>query len=226
MKLTPVRAPFAGFRSGLFLALSLSFALLGCQAKVDAPGPLVMSDAEYENWEIALVEMRILKNEEFRDPARSPFEGQRLAEFEFLDFFFPNRDLVFRTQFVAAAGTDTVSLTKRKGNVVPYLQRGQVSFRWDGKVHTLAVFGPVDTAGGDYLWLPFYDETSGQSTYGGGRYLDVEVSPEGLVDLDFNYAYNPLCDYNPDRFNCTLPPVGNRLPFAVEAGEKSYGGGH
>jgi uncharacterized protein len=222
MKLNSVRIKTAGVRFLVPVVIVFSVALFGCQARVDAPGSLVMSEAEYEAWEIELVEMRILKNEEFKDPARSPFEGQRQAEFEFLDFYYPNRDLVFRTEFVASAGTDTVSLTKRKGNVVPYLQRGQVSFQWDGVVHTLAVFGPVDTAHGDYLWLPFYDETSGKSTYGGGRYLDVEVSTEGLVDLDFNYAYNPLCDYNAEKFNCTMPPAGNRVSFAVEAGEKSY----
>jgi uncharacterized protein (DUF1684 family) len=88
------------------------------------------------------------------------------------------------------------------------------------------VFGPANPAAGDYLWLPFFDGTSGRETYAGGRYLDIEVDAEGMVDLDFNYAYNPLCDYNPDRYNCTLPPPENTLPFAVEAGEKTLGQGH
>jgi len=43
-----------------------------------------------------------------------------------------------------------------------------------------------------------------------------------MVDLDFNYAYNPLCDYNAEKYNCTLPPTESQLDFAVEAGEKSY----
>ena len=49
---------------------------------------------------------------------------------------------------------------------------------------------------------------------------------EGMVDLDFNYAYNPLCDYNPEKYNCTLPPATNRLGFPVEAGEKTFHADH
>ena len=101
-----------------------------------------------------------------------------------------------------------------------------MNFSHGGKAHSLDVFGPADTSGGDYLWLPFFDATSGKETYAGGRYLDITVDAEGMVDLDFNYAYNPLCDYNPDRYNCTLPPTDNTLPFAVEAGEKTLNPGH
>ena len=84
----------------------------------------------------------------------------------------------------------------------------------------------ADVSDGNYLWLPFTDATSGQETYGGGRYLDITLDDEGMVDLDFNYAYNPLCDYNADKYNCTLPPAGNHLDFMVEAGEKTFGTGH
>ena len=226
MKAIPVPAMSAFGRLSVLVVFLFSLALLGCEAKVDAPGSYVMSDAEYEDWEIDLVEMRIEKNEDFSDSTKSPLPAESLPGFEGLNYFFPEKGLVFRTPFVAAAGTDTVSLTKRKGEVVPYLKRGQVSFGYRGAVHTLAIFGPADTSHGDYLWLPFYDETSGKTTYGGGRYLDVEISTEGLVDLDFNYAYNPLCDYNAEKYNCTLPPVENSLPFAVEAGEKSFSADH
>ena len=213
-------------RFSILMVLLFSLALLGCEAKVEVPGSVVMSETEYEDWEIDLVEMRIEKNEDFSNPDRSPLREESIPEFEGLNYFFPKRELVFRTPFVASAGTDTVSLTKRKGEVVPYLRQGHVSFVWEGQVRTLAIFGPADPEGGDYLWLPFYDETSGKSTYGGGRYLEVEVSAEGLVNLDFNYAYNPLCDYNTERYNCTLPPEENRLAFSVEAGEKSFSTAH
>jgi len=205
------------------LLLIISLALLtGCGSKEEAPGPLEMSTEEFEAWEIALVEMRIERNEEFFQPETSPIKAGDLQGFEGLNYYFPQAELRFRTPFVAEAGSDTVSLTKRKGQTVPYLRRGQVAFTNQGQVYHLDVFGPADTADGDFLWLPFFDETNGQDTYAGGRYLDLKVDAEGLVDLDFNYAYNPLCDYNPDKYNCTLPPLGNKLDFAVEAGEKSF----
>ena len=212
----------------------LMFALLlgGCGEAIDeetglggsthrAPGPLVMNEVEHDRWEIALVDMRIEKNEEFRQPQRTPLRPGDLDGFEGLEYYFPRPDLRFRTRFVAEAGQDTVRLTKRQGQEVAYIRRGRVHFSHQGRQHSLAVFGPAETSQGDYLWLPFFDETNGKTTYPGGRYLDLEIDDEGMVDLDFNFAYNPLCDYNPDRYNCTLPPVENTLPFPVEAGEKT-----
>jgi len=184
-----------------------------------------MDPEEYERWEIALVEMRIEKNEEFTVAERSPLREADIPAFEGLNYYFPQPELRFRTPLVAAPDDERVVLTKRKGQEVPYVRKGHVAFRYDGKVHRLEVFGPAEGEQ-DYLWLPFFDATSGGETYPGGRYLDLAVGEDGMVDLDFNYAYNPLCDYNPERYNCTLPPPGNRLDFAVEAGEKTYGAGH
>jgi uncharacterized protein (DUF1684 family) len=204
--------------------LLILIAAAGCgdkAAKDEAPGPFAMSAEEYERWEIALVEMRIEKNEAFAMPEQTPLLKSDLPTFEGLNYYFPKADLRFRTPLVKAAGTDTVSLTKRKGQTVPYLKRGEVAFTYADKLHRLDIFGPA-TGDQDYLWLPFFDATSGKETYGGGRYIDVAVDTLGFVDLDFNYSYNPLCDYNPETYNCTLPPLTNRLEFAVEAGEKIF----
>jgi uncharacterized protein (DUF1684 family) len=213
----------------LFLSVLLTaslFPLTGCGSPEEAPGPVAMDEKQHEVWEIALVEMRIDKNEEFANPERTPLPVDKLPAFEGLNYYFPRPDLRFRTRLTAESRADTVTLTKRKGDEVRYVRKGTVAFRHQEQVHRLAVFGPADTTGGDYLWLPFFDATSGQETYGGGRYLDVKVDADGLVEIDFNRAYNPLCDYNPDAFNCTLPPRGNTLPFAVEAGEKLFAGAH
>jgi len=220
------RSPFTMLPFVLSLAVIASLGLVGCGGKEEAPGALEMDQVEFERWEIALVEMRIEKNEEFAKPEASPLAEADLPGFEGLNYYFPKPEMRFKTPFMAEAGKDTVYLTKRRGETVPYLRQGRVAFTHEDAVYTLEVFGPADTGGGDYLWLPFFDATNGKETYPMGRYLDVTVDPEGMVDLDFNYAYNPLCDYNPDKYNCTLPPDGNKLPFAVEAGEKSFHGDH
>ncbi|MBK8167040.1 MAG: DUF1684 domain-containing protein [bacterium] len=208
------------------LAAATLFPLAGCGSEPPAPGAVAMDAAQHEAWEIALVEMRIDKNEEFSDPERTPLPAEKLPGFEGLNYYFPKPELRFRTQLLAEAKPDTVRLAKRKGNDVRYVRRGTVAFSHAGKVHRLGVFAPVDPGADGHLWLPFYDATSGKETYGGGRYLDLRRDADGLIDLDFNYAYNPLCDYNPDAFNCTLPPRENTLEFAVEAGEKLFAGDH
>ncbi|MBU0741536.1 DUF1684 domain-containing protein [bacterium] len=193
----------------------------GCGER--APGPVTMDDAEQEAWEIRLVEMRIDKNERFTDPEQTPLMEQDLPGFEGLNYYYPVPELRFRVPFVETAAADTVTLVKRQGESVRYLRKGHVAFKHEGSVYKLQAFGPVGAApDGDYLWLPFYDETSGEETFGGGRYLDLEVDDEGIAELDFNFAYNPLCDYNHERYNCTLPPEENRLEIPVRAGEKLF----
>lgn len=71
----------------------------------------------------------------------------------------------------------------------------------------------------DRLFVPFADATSGKETYPGGRYLEIPRSPTGVYLVDFNRAFNPYCYYNP-TYDCPYPPKENRLPVAVEAGEK------
>jgi hypothetical protein len=80
---------------------------------------------------------------------------------------------------------------------------------------------------GGGLFLPFKDLTNGGKTYGGGRYLYDTIkgadlgAGNGALVLDFNYAYNPSCAYNP-RWICPLPPRENALYAAVEAGELAF----
>jgi uncharacterized protein (DUF1684 family) len=78
---------------------------------------------------------------------------------------------------------------------------------------------------GGGLFLPFRDTTSGDETYGAGRYLldtikgaDLGVENGRLV-LDFNFAYNPSCAYDP-KWLCPLAPIGNRLEVPVRFGER------
>jgi len=204
-----------------FLVLMALCMLGGCGGK-DAPGPVEMDEGQLEQWEIALVEMRIEKNEAFMDTATTSLPLADLPSFEGLNYYYPEPSLRFQVPFKAASNPDTVVLEKKKGEQVAYLRKGSVSFRVDNKKYSLAVFGPAKPDPEDYLWLPFYDTTNGTETYPGGRYLDLTLASDGKIELDFNYAYNPLCDYNPEKYNCTFPPSENTLPFPVNAGEKLY----
>lgn len=98
---------------------------------------------------------------------------------------------------------------------------GTVVFERDGKTYRLdAIEGSPE--GG--LFLIFGDTTNGKETYGAGRYLDTDPPKDGKVVVDFNTAYNPPCAFTAFA-TCPLPPRQNKLPVAVEAGEKKFAGG-
>lgn len=104
---------------------------------------------------------------------------------------------------------------------------GVAVFERDGREWRLHAL-PGDSDEGS-LWLIFADATNGGTTYGGGRFLySGPVQPDGSVVVDFNLAYNPPCVFTPFA-TCPLPPAVNRLPLAIEAGERRFvppGTGH
>jgi uncharacterized protein (DUF1684 family) len=96
---------------------------------------------------------------------------------------------------------------------------GTLAFTLNGTPYTLLAFADIDAPSMNRLFVPFGDLTSGHETYGGGRYIELDRTPTGLYDLDFNRAYHPYCLYNP-KFECPVPPLENRLLVAIRAGER------
>lgn len=71
------------------------------------------------------------------------------------------------------------------------------------------------------LFIPFYDDTYSDETYGGGCYLVLDLPDNDELILVFNMAYNPSCAYNRDH-SCPIPPKENYLPVIVKTGELMY----
>jgi len=97
---------------------------------------------------------------------------------------------------------------------------GAFVFAKSGKEYRLDA---VQEPGHEELFIMFGDETNGSETYGAGRYMYAARPAEGMKSiLDFNKSYNPPCAFT--KFaTCPLPPLQNRLPLAITAGEKNYG---
>jgi uncharacterized protein (DUF1684 family) len=99
---------------------------------------------------------------------------------------------------------------------------GAVVFERNGKTFKIDAVNEGD----NYLFLIVADETSGEETYGGGRFLYVKKPDStGVIDLDFNKAYNPPCVFT-KYATCPLPPEQNYLKLRIDAGEKMYATGH
>ena len=121
----------------------------------------------------------------------------------------------------ATPGTgDHVTLPTSTGKLREMTIAGQLVFEADGREQRLTAYLTHGHGEAHELFVPFRDATSGQATYGSGRYLDVPyLGEDGEYLLDFNLAYNPSCSYDP-RWACPLSPPANRLPIPVRAGER------
>jgi uncharacterized protein (DUF1684 family) len=98
-----------------------------------------------------------------------------------------------------------------------YASPGQLEFALDGAPFRLTAFNGKQPGS---LLVLFTDATSGVTTYAANRSVQVGApNAQGQVAIDFNRAVNLPCAYT-DLATCPLPPAENRLPIAVEAGEK------
>ena len=147
-------------------------------------------------------------------PDRVLFEGLPIAPYDpHWRFELPVLDAE-PGGFEFATGTD---------GIVPFERVGLVEIPDAG---TLDVWRLKSYGGG--LFVPVRDALAGRpgGTYGGGRYLIDTIkgadlgldSARGTIVLDFNFAYNPSCAYDP-AWACPLAQPGNVLPVPVPVGE-------
>jgi uncharacterized protein len=141
-------------------------------------------------------------------PLRTGFRGLR--------WYDPNPAYRTTGTFTAYAEVKTVQIPNILGDLEPFRALGTVAFTLAGATHTMEAWGNMKR-----LWFVFRDRTSGRDTYPSARFLYTEPVVDGKVVVDFNFAQNPPCAYNPHT-TCPLPPSQNRLPIAIEAGEKKY----
>jgi uncharacterized protein (DUF1684 family) len=120
----------------------------------------------------------------------------------------------------------TLEIAGSAGSRIAFTRFAEARFELLAAEHSLELYWLEAYGGG--VFLPFVDATSGGQTYGGGRYLldtvkGADLGEEGgRLVLDFNFAYNPSCAYDP-RWACPLTPSGNRLGVPVRAGELAPG---
>ena len=157
----------------------------------------------------------------FRDHPQTPLEPGTAELFRGLEYF--GYDPAFRVPAAVEREQEhLLRLTVSSGEPIAFRRFARAVFALSGTACELPLYWLEGYAGG--LFLPFADATSGEHTFGAGRYLldtakgaDLGVA-EGRLVLDFNFAYNPSCAYRAS-WSCPLPPAESRLPVAVRAGE-------
>lgn len=167
-------------------------------------------------------ETRQTKNEYFKNNPNSPIPNQKRDQFKELHYFPIDLEYRVTTSINEYTDKDTIVMTTTKKREQYYLRWGEFDFTIDGHRDTLRVYQPLQTSADQdpYFFIPFYDATNNQSTYGGGRYLDIAQQEKNKYVIDFNQAYNPYCAYDYERWSCPMPPMENTVDFPIKAGEK------
>jgi uncharacterized protein len=157
---------------------------------------------------------RAEKDQFFRS-RNSPLPANLRAGFSGLVYYPENPSLRFSSlPLVPDPSREATLMQTSNGSQRVYLRSGWLEFLQT----RLAVFAPEGADDGA-LFIPFRDATSGNETYGSGRYLEAHLE-NNLVQLDFNLAYNPYCAYS-DGWSCPIPPLENWLTIPILAGEKN-----
>jgi uncharacterized protein (DUF1684 family) len=165
------------------------------------------------------------QNAKFKDASTSPLTKKDRKEFESLDFFKFDSTFVVTAELKLIPDTKWFNMkttTKRLSKERIY---GVLTLSIHNETYRLNVYQGeenMQTEGlEDYLFLPFLDDTNGEESYGGGRYIDLRIPVSDTIIIDFNRAYNPYCVYN-EKFSCPIVPRDNYLPIEIKAGVKSY----
>ena len=160
---------------------------------------------------------RAAKDKFYARDRRAPLTSEQQRGFKGLSYFPENANLVINAKIDRKVEPGVIRMETTKGQQQTYRRHGVVRFEVDGEATQITLY---ESDHGHELFLPFRDATSGKETYGAGRYLDLHAHGDQIT-IDFNYAYNPNCAYNPD-WNCPLPPAENWLKVPIRAGEKTF----
>jgi uncharacterized protein (DUF1684 family) len=155
----------------------------------------------------------------FFKSARSPLPHSQRAAFTGLSYYPPDAAWQIEATLEPDAAREQVVMPTSTGDERVYERLGWAVFDVNGSSQRLALYVPAGDLEPESAFVPFMDATSGSETYGGGRYLDARLEGERVL-LDFNLAYHPYCAYAPN-FSCPIPPLENRLPVPVRAGERN-----
>ena len=187
---------------------------------------LSFSQQESKKYIADLKKERKEKDKEFINPEESPLPKEEIKGFKGLKYYKPDARYRITAQMQRYSTPDTIKMKTTTERLPLYIVFGRAIFTIDGKKDTLTIFRNVGlmTKEGyeDYLFVPFIDETSGETSYGGGRYIDARIPKDDLLILDFNKAYNPYCVYNKKKYSCPIPPRENFINARIKAGEKDY----
>jgi len=196
------------------MLLLLSF-LTGCSKKIT-----------FDDYTASIKDFQYELNAKYADEKDSPLMEEDLKEFKSLDFFPIDSTYKVHAKFELEDNPIFFEMPTTTDRKPIYKTYGTATFVLEGKELKLHIYQNQDLIKKpeykNHLFIPFTDLTNSKGSYGGGRYIDLEIPEGNTIVIDFNTAYNPYCAYN-HKYSCPIPPRENDLAIAIEAGVKDFG---
>lgn len=172
-----------------------------------------------------IITHRLKKDNDLANPEKSPLKAEQIPLFEGLAYYYPDIAYRLSARFEIDTTGQPFRMPTTTSRLPLYRKYGRIFFNIGDTSLVLTAFQNLDylaaNPGYNKLFIPFKDYTNGEETYGGGRYLDIDIPLSDTLSLDFNYAYNPYCAYS-ERWSCPIPPDENSLTVYIMAGEKNF----
>ncbi len=161
----------------------------------------------------------------FNDSTTSRFNKEEREKFTGFKYYEPNVDYRVHASFKIDTTTPQFGMKTSTSRTPNYRAYGLLDFMLNDTSYRLTAYQNMDYKDhpehGKYLFIPFKDNTNTITTYGAGRYIDIEIPEKDTILIDFNLAYNPYCAYY-NRWSCPLVPFENHLNTNIPVGEKKY----
>lgn len=174
---------------------------------------------------LGLTEFQKELNAFYKDASKSPLKKKDLKNFKGLDFYRFDSTYVVKAKFKRTPNEKPFKMKTTTDRLPNYVKFGIIEFQLEGKTHQLNIYQNLDILDDegyeDYLFLPFLDNTNGEGSYAGGRYVEARIPEGNILVIDFNKAYNPYCSYN-DKYSCPIVPRENYIDANVFAGVKAF----
>ncbi|MGB0176391.1 MAG: DUF1684 domain-containing protein, partial [Owenweeksia sp.] len=147
-----------------------------------------------------IIEYQEKLNAEFADPQQSPLTKKDLKKFKGLPFYPIDSTYRVQAKFIRTENAEPFEMATSTERRPVYEKFGEARFQLNGQPLVLSIYQSHRLKAMEeyknHLFLPFNDLTNGDGTYGGGRFIDLEIPEDSIIIIDFNKAYNPLCAYN------------------------------
>jgi uncharacterized protein (DUF1684 family) len=179
------------------------------------------SDQIETNYAKEIETHRLQDDASIRDKQTTLLSNEYFSRFTGLSYFPADIKYRVAAKLIKLSESERMNLDMTGGTPYGFMHYGKVSFFLDGKAVELEVFEFPSRSATKSLFVPFTDETSGEESFGGGRFILINIPEGDQIIVDFNLAINPICVYDPEH-SCPIPPESNHISKRITAGVKMY----